>query len=354
VPVVGDYFQVGFDASYEVDLFGGVTRAIEAAHGDVDAAQAQLDAARVSVAAETARAYVTACSNAAQKAVAVDTVALQGKTLDLTKTLFDAGRGTKRDVERADVLLAQTQAQIPGFEAERRAALYALAVLTGKPPDPAADACVTPPKLKDVLPVGDGAALLARRPDVRAAERTLAADTARVGVATADLYPSIKLLGSIGLGAPKAGDTFKSSSFSYSLGPLISWNFPNMTIARARVREARADADAQLARFDGTVLSALQETEQALARYAGALDRDTVLVRAEQSSGEAARLSRLRFDYGADSFLLLISAERDRADARAARASADATVADAQISLFKALGGGWSDAPAPTRAPIAP
>jgi NodT family efflux transporter outer membrane factor (OMF) lipoprotein len=350
--VTGDYFQVGFDASYEVDLFGGVTRAIEAAHGDVDAAAAQLDAARVSVAAETARAYVTACSNAAQKAVAVDTVALQGKTLDLTKTLFDAGRGTKRDVERADVLLAQTQAQIPGFEAERRAALYALAVLTGKPPeqvDPAADACVAPPKLKDVLPVGDGAALLARRPDVRAAERTLAADTARVGVATADLYPSIKLLGSIGFGAPKAGDTFKSSSFSYSLGPLISWSFPNMTVARARVREARADADAQLARFDGTVLGALKETEQALARYAGALDRDTVLTRAETSSGEAARLSRLRFDYGADSFLLLISAERDRADARAARAAADAAVADAQISLFKALGGGWTDAPAPAR-----
>jgi len=350
--VTGDYFQVGFDASYEVDLFGGVTRAIEAAHGDVAAAQAQLDAARVSVAAETARAYVTACSNAAQRAVALDTVALQGKTLDLTKTLFDAGRGTRRDVERADVLLAQSQAQIPGFEAERRAALYALAVLTGKPPeqvDPAADACVAPPKLKDVLPVGDGAALLARRPDVRAAERTLAADTARVGVATADLYPSIKLLGSIGFGAPKAGDVFKGSSFSYSLGPLISWSFPNMTAARARVREARADADAQLARFDGTVLGALKETEQALARYAGALDRDTVLARAEQSSGEAARLSRLRFDYGADSFLLLITAERDRADARAARAAADAAVADAQISLFKALGGGWTDAPMPTR-----
>jgi outer membrane protein TolC len=115
------------------------------------------------------------------------------------------------------------------------------------------------------------------------------------------------------------------------------------------VREARADADAQLARFDGTVLGALRETEQALARYAGALDRDTVLARAETSSGEAARLSRLRFDYGADSFLLLISAERDRADARAARAAADAAVADAQISLFKALGGGWTDAPAPTR-----
>jgi NodT family efflux transporter outer membrane factor (OMF) lipoprotein len=353
-----DFYSIGFDASYEIDLFGGVTRAIEAARGDTDAAAAELDAARVSVAAETARAYAAACSNAAQRSVAMETVKLQQQTLDLTNTLFDAGRGTRRDVERADVLLANTQAQIPGFEAERRASLYALATLTGRPPeaiDAEADKCVTPPRVTVTVPVGDGAALLARRPDVRAAERTLAADTARVGVAVADLYPSIRLLGSIGFGAPKPGDVFKSSGFSWSLGPLISWSFPNQTVARARVRQARAGADASLARFDGTVLTALKEVEQALARYAGALDRNAVLIRAEQSSTEAARLSRLRFDYGADSFLLLIQAERDRADARTARAQSDAAVADAQVSLFKALGGGWQEAPAiERRDPAAP
>jgi NodT family efflux transporter outer membrane factor (OMF) lipoprotein len=351
-PFEFDYFTVGFDASYEVDLFGGVTRAIEAARGDTEAAAAELDAARVSVAAETARAYASACSNAAQKAVAVETVGLQQKTLDLTNTLFEAGRGTRSDVERADVLLAQTQAQIPGFEAERRASLYALATLTGHTPeeiDADADKCSAPPRIEAVLPVGDGAALLARRPDVRAAERTLAADTARVGVATADLYPSIQLLGSIGFGSTNAGKVFTGPSFSYSVGPLISWNFPNQTVARARVRQAEASADAQLARFDGTVLTALKEVEQALARYAGELDRNAVLIRAEQSSSRAAILSRLRFDYGADSFLLLISAERDRADARAERAASDAAVADAQISLFKALGGGWEEAPMPER-----
>ena len=347
-----DYYSVGFDASYEIDLFGGVTRAIQAARGDADAAAAQLDAARVSIAAETARAYATACGNAAQRAVAQETVGLQQQTLDLTNRLFDAGRGTRRDVERADVLLAQTQAQIPGFEAERRASLYALATLTGRPPaeiDSDADRCTTPPRVRAILPVGDGTTLLARRPDVRAAERTLAADTARVGVATADLYPSIRLLGSIGFGATKPGDVFKSSGFSYSLGPLISWNFPNQTQARARLRQAEATSDGSLARFDGTVLTALKEVEQALARYAGALDTNAALVRAERASGEAAKLSKLRFDYGADSFLLLIDAERDRASARAARAQSDAAVADAQISLFKALGGGWEDAPAVTR-----
>ena len=347
-----DTFRLGFDASYEVDLFGGVTRAIEAARGDVAAAQAQLDASRVSVAAETARAYASACSNAAQRAVAVETVGLQQRTLDLTNTLFSAGSGTRRDVQRADVLLAQTQSTIPSFEAERRASLYALAVLTGLPPeqvDAAADGCVVPPKVGAVLPVGDGAALIARRPDVRAAERTLAADTARVGIATADLYPRITLLGGIGLNATRAQDLLKGSSVSYSLGPLISWSFPNQTIARARIRQARAGADASLARFDGSVLAALSEVEQALARYAGALDRNAALRRAEASSSGAARLSQLRFTNGADSFLLLIEAERDRADARAQLAQSDAAVADAQISLFKALGGGWEAPPDPVR-----
>jgi len=347
-----DFYTAGFDASYEIDLFGGITRAIEAARGDTEAAAAQLDAARVSVAAETARAYAQACSNAAQRAVALETVTLQQQTLNLTKTLFEAGRGTQRDVQRADVLLANTQASIPGFEAERRASLYALATLTGHAPeaiDADADKCMAPPRVTVPVPVGNGAALLARRPDVRAAERTLAADTARVGVATADLYPSIQLLGSIGIGARKPGDLFKPAGLSWSIGPLITWNFPNMTAARARVRQAEAGADASLARFDGTVLTALKEVEQALARYAGALDQNAALARAAQASSDAARLSRLRFDYGADSFLLLIEAERDRADARAALAQSDAAVADAQISLFKALGGGWQDAPAPVR-----
>ncbi|WP_010187691.1 efflux transporter outer membrane subunit [Sphingomonas sp. PAMC 26605] len=345
-------FRLGFDASYEVDLFGGITRAIEAARGDVAAAQAQLDASRVSVAAETARAYASACSNAAQRSVAIETVQLQQRTFALTNTLFDAGRGTRRDVERADVLLAQTQATIPGFEAERRASLYALAVLTGLPPeqiDAAADACKTPPRVTSVLPIGDGAALIARRPDVRAAERTLAADTARIGIAVADLYPRIQLLGAIGLNAQRGSQLFKGSAVTYSAGPLISWSFPNQTIARARIRQARAGADASLATFDGRVLTALQEVEQALARYAGELDRNAALRRGEASSSAAAQLSQLRFDYGADSFLLLIEAERDRASARAALAQSDAAVSDAQISLFKALGGGWEDAPAPVR-----
>jgi outer membrane protein TolC len=193
--------------------------------------------------------------------------------------------------------------------------------------------------------VGDGQALLARRPDVRAAERTLAADVARVGVATADLYPSIKLLGSINLGASKLGDLGKPQSFGFSFGPLISWNFPFNGAARARVHQAEATANGSLAKFDAAVLAALQETEQSLARLGGAIEREAALKRAVTASDDAARLSRIRFDAGADSFLQLLDAERDRAANRTALAQAAADRADAQVSVFKALGGGWQDAP---------
>ncbi|WP_033920098.1 efflux transporter outer membrane subunit [Sphingomonas sp. 37zxx] len=347
-----DFFTAGVDVGYELDLFGGVSRAIEAARGDVATAAAQVDAARVSVAGETARAYATACSNASQIAVARETVELQQQTLDLTRRLFEAGRGQRRDVERADTLLAQTQAQVPLLEAERRASLYALATLTGRPAaeiDATANACTAPPRTSQIIPIGDGAALLARRPDVRQAERKLAADTARVGVATASLYPSIQLLGSTSLASTSIDNLVERDSINFSLGPLISWNFPNMTVARTRLRQAKATADGSLAAFDGVVLTALREVEQALARYAGELDRNRTLQRAVRASGESARLSRLRFDYGADSFLQLIQSEQERADARAALAASDATLADAQVNLFKALGGGWENAPDVTR-----
>ena len=343
-----DYFTAGFDASYEVDLFGRVSRSIEAARGDAAASAADLDSARIAVAAETARTYASACASAAQANVARETAELQGRTLDLTRRLLAGGRGTQREVDQATVLAENAAAQVPVFEAERRASLYALAVLTGRPPaevDGAAAQCATPPRVTTPIPVGDGAALLARRPDVRASERRLAGQTARIGVATAALYPTISLGGSASLGATKASQLGKAESFGFSLGPLISWSFPNISVARARVREERAETAAALARFDGTVLTALSETEQALARYAGALDRDASLTRAAAAAENAARLSRLRFDNGRDSFLQLLDAERDRASARAALAQSRATVADDQVSLFKALGGGWENSP---------
>ena len=344
---VGDFYLVGFDASYEVDLFGGISRSIEAAKADVGAATAQLDTARVSIAAETARTYVDACGFASQAEVARQTARLQHQTWDLTQRLLSAGRTSQREVDQATVLEEQANAQVADFEAERKAALYALAVLTGDTPanvDNAAAACIAVPVIRQPLPVGDGQALLARRPDVRAAERRLAADTARIGVATAALYPTITLLGSVSIGAGHIGDVGKKQGFSWSLGPLISWNFPFASAARARVVQSRAIAEGSLAAFDKTVLTALQEAQQALARLAGALDRETALTKAREAADHAAFLSSKRFDYGADNFLNLLDAQRTAAAARGAQAAADVDRAEAQIALFKALGGGWQGA----------
>ena len=348
LPIDTDFYSVGLDASYEVDLFGGVTRSIQAARADAQAAQGQVDAARVAVAAETAAAYAAACGFAQQAAVARETAALQADTRGLTQRLFEGGRGTERDVQEAEVLLQQTNARVPTFEAERQAALYALAVLTGDPPaslDAAAARCAAVPSAKAAIPVGDGAALLARRPDVHAAERTLAADVARIGVATAALYPSVTLAGVVNLGAVKPADLGKSRSLTYSAGPLISWSIPLNGAARARVRESRAQAQVTLAAFDGTVLAALKETEQALVRLDGAVAREQALTRAAAASERAADLSETRFRAGSDNFLQLLQAQRDRANARGDLAQAQADRAQAQIALFKALGGGWEGAP---------
>ncbi len=347
-----DYYSVGFDASYEVDLFGRVSRSVEAARADFAAAQADLEAARVSIAAETARTYASACGFGLQADVARTTAKLQQQTLDLTRRLFGGGSISQREVDQATVLVEQANAQSATFEAEHRAALYALAVLVGDSPsnlDPAVSSCRTVPSITRPIPIGDGRGLLARRPDVRSAERALAADTARIGVATAALLPSITLLGAINLGAGEVGDIGKKAGFSWSAGPLISWNFPFSGAARARVRESRAVAEGSLAKFDKAVLTALQETQQALARLAGALDRESALQRARDAADHAAFLSGKRFNYGADSFLDLLDAQRTLATANAATAQAESDRAEAQIALFKAVGGGWVEAPDPKR-----
>jgi NodT family efflux transporter outer membrane factor (OMF) lipoprotein len=348
------FYQAAFDASYEIDAFGRVSRLIEAARGDALAAQAALDGIRISIAAQVTQSYADACGAAMQADVARETASIQGKVRDLTQSLLDAGGGTQRDVDQANVLVEQANALVPVFEGERRAQLYALATLTGRPPaeiDAAASQCRDVPKVKTLIPIGDGAALLARRPDVRVAERKLAADTARIGVATASLFPSITLLGSVSLGTPKIDNLGKSSSFGYSFGPLIAWTFPNLTVTRAKIRQARAGTDASLAEFHGAILTALLETEQALARYTAALEQNAALARAAESAQNAADQTKQRFDSGRDNFLDLLVAEQNRAAARQALAQSDTHIADLQVSLFKALGGGWENAPLPLDVP---
>lgn len=339
-----EVYDVGLDVSYEIDLFGRVGSSIRAARADADAAAAALDVVRVTVAAETARAYADACSANAQVAVAERNIQLQTRTVDLTQRLLEGGAGTGLDTARARSALESTRATLPTLRAARDEALFRLATLTGGTPAQASDAarqCQRAPQLMQPIPVGDGAALLARRPDIRQAERNLAAAAARVNVATASLFPTITLGGSLGSTALDAGDLGDDASFRFGVGPLISWSFPNIAVARARIAQTGALSDAALADFDQAVLVALQETETALTQYANELDRRTALTEARDQAARAAELSRLRFDAGADSFLTVLDAERTLTAADAALAQSDALVTTYQIALFKALAGGW-------------
>ena len=349
VPFRSEFFRFGFDASYEIDFFGRVGRTIEAARADAAAEAAARDTVAISVAAETARAYADACSAARQYTVAERSLKLQSDSFDLTERRVAAGRDSPLDAARARSQVESTRAALPALAADRRSALFRLAVLTGKPPteaDARAAACTAAPSLTAPIPAGDGAALLKRRPDIRQADRQFAAATARIGVATADLYPRISLGGAVAGQGTTPGAVFSSNGFGFSIGPAISWSFPNLTVARARIRQAEAGSEAALARFDGVVLAALQETETSLSDYAGAIDRNTALRAARDQSTEATRIVRLRYAAGAENFLAVLDAERTLAVADTTLAGSDAALTTAQIAVFKALGGGWQAAPA--------
>lgn len=353
----GEFYSVGLDASYEVDLYGRVKRDIEASRADVAAQAAQRDTVRVSVAAETARAYADACSAALRARVARESLKVQLQTVELTESLADAGRGTPLDTSRARAQYEQVRATLPGFVAARQTALYRLSVLTGHPPEevPAlAAACVAPPMLKAPLPVGDGSALFRRRPDIRQADRTLAAATARIGVATAELYPQISLGGTVGTSGITASQLTSTRGLRFNVGPLFSWTFPNFTVARARIRQAEATAESALASFDGTVLTALQETDSALTNLAGELDRQAALTAARDYSAEASRIVGLRYGAGAENFLAVLDAQRTLATAEADLAASRAALTNNQVEVFKALGGGWEVATETTTSPSAP
>jgi NodT family efflux transporter outer membrane factor (OMF) lipoprotein len=334
--------DVGLDVAYEADLFGRISRDIEAARGDVGAAAADSDAARVAIVGETARAYADAASFAERMAVAERIVALLSQSLALTQRRVEVGLGTRLDTARIAALRDQRLAEIPLLAAQRQAALFRLATLTGRTPRelPGRAAARTATlRLDRPIPVGDGATLLARRPDVRAAERRLAAATARIGVATAELYPRITLGGSAGSSGAGLGSLF--NPVSWLIGPVINWT-ANRSAARARVAGAQANTQAALATFDGTVLQALEETETALSSYRNALQRRTALQSARDEAEAAARITRARQREGDINSLELLDTERTAADAQAALAEADARIVEAQIDLFRSLGGGWN------------
>ncbi|NIJ35656.1 NodT family efflux transporter outer membrane factor (OMF) lipoprotein [Sphingopyxis panaciterrae] len=333
----------GLALSWEVDLSGRVGRVIGAARADAEAVEAVRDAVRVTVAAETARAYGDACAFGASTAIAVTSLETAEESLRIVTAQQKAGSVGRLEVERAAGDVATARAAIPEVEGRRRVALLELAALLGGQPGDvpaAAQSCTRIPAPVAALPVGEGNALLRRRPDLREAERRLAADTARIGVATADLYPQIRL--GAGGNFLRNDDVKGSDSFSFSLGPLLSWSFPNMAVARSRVRQAEAQGDASLATFDGKVIGALKEVEQALARYDAGQRRNAALTEARDRAQTAYDLAQARYRAGSVSLLDTVIAQQSLIEARATLAASEQQLGSTRIDLFKALGGGWS------------
>lgn len=342
----------GFQLAYEVDLFGRVRRSLQAARADAEAAAASRDAVRLMVAGETIRAYVSACAAAHQIEVAQRSIALAREQRTIVSRQLAAGGASRFDLARSTTVLAQTSATLPIVVGERRAALFALAAMIGRPPGevPAnATQCRMAPTLKQDVPVGDGGALLQRRPDVRLAERRMAAASARIGVAKADFLPRVTLFGSVSSAAPDGAGLGTRPATSFGLGPLISWSFPNMAAARGRLESARAGDRAAVAGYDGAVLTALKEVEQALARYGAALDRSRELEVAQRSATESYQLAGARLNAGAISQLDMLTAEEALIGTQTAVAASTAERTDLLVTLFKALGGGWQSQSPPKR-----
>ena len=337
-------FEDIFQAAYEVDLFGRVHRAIEAANAGSDAAAAARDGIKVVVAAETARAYAAICALGRELDVAQHSLDVVSHEADITERRHEAGANAVFEVARAQALVAQVRSTIPQLEGQRRAALFELTAILGRTPAQAPNelqSCVTPPQLVALIPVGDGSALIKRRPDVRQAERRLAAATADIGIATADLYPSVRLVGLYGGAATELSQLNTNMGRTWGVGPSISWTFPDMAATRARIRQAKAQQTAALASFDAAVLTALKETEQALALYSAALENRQALGDAQNKIRQAFGIARDEFAAGSLSNLDLLTTEQSLIALDAAVASSDAALIQDQIAVFKALGGGW-------------
>ncbi|HYB99806.1 MAG TPA: efflux transporter outer membrane subunit [Candidatus Limnocylindrales bacterium] len=344
-----DLFSAGFDAGWEIDLFGGVRRDIEQRQGTLEAARADLRSALVSVTAEVARNYVELRSLQERIAIAIDNAESQAQTLQMTRWRFEAGLVGDLDVQQATYQLSETRARIPTLESEMAQARHRLAVLLALPagsldaglsteqPLPAAPARIA---------VGVPADLLRRRPDVAAAERRLAAATAAIGVATADLYPKLTLNGSLELSATSVSGLDDEAARGYGIGPSVRWNLFDAGRIRAEIAARSARADQALSDYEAAVLAAYEEGENALVAFAREQVRRDRLAHAVGAAREAERLARTQYENGVIDFQSVLEAQRARLGLEESLAVSRATVTTNLVALYKALGGGWqSDAP---------
>ena len=348
-------FDAGVDASWEVDVFGARRASIAAARADFARERSLRRLTLVSVAAEVVLAYTDVRGTQARLAVARDNVANQLSAAELTQQLLTAGRGTQLDVDRAIALLELTRASIPPLVAAESSAIYRLGVLVGSEPQAlAADLrrADTLPPPPDALAIGEPISLLRRRPDVAAAELAVLAAAARAGVAAAELFPRLVLTAGVGLQSFSFGDVDnRGLRFGFGVGvtlPFFEWNR-----IRQRILAADATAEIALADYERTALTALEEAERAITAYAQERERFRHLDLAARSARAAADLARQRFQFGADNFLTVLDAERVRLDAEDRLAQSRVEVTRQAASIFKALGGGWSEAERLTSAQLA-
>jgi multidrug efflux system outer membrane protein len=338
-----DLYEAGFDASWELDLFGGVRRAHEAARAEHGAAVASLDDVRLAVVAELARNYFELRGAQQQLAVAERNARNQQEALGLVRSRMEAGRGNALDTARAEAQVETTLASVPPLETAVDHARRRIEVLAGQQPGSFADrlANASPmPVLAGELAIDDPAAMLRRRPDVRVAERRLAATSARIGVATADLFPHISLNGSIGLSAQSLGALDDSGNDYSRFGPSLSWNILGFGKVKERIRAAGAHHEEAFANYEQAVLLALEEVENLLSSYGRERRRQEHLAAAARASRLAADLATQRFESGVSDFLTALDAYRTALEAEDRLAASQTAAATALIALYKALGAG--------------
>jgi multidrug efflux pump len=339
-----ELYEAGFDASWELDFFGRVRRSIEASAADVGAAEANRRDVLVSLLAEVARDYFELRGTQNRLAVARRNADNQRQTLDLTNALLEGGRGTELDTSRAEAQLTSTLASIPPLETAIKRAMYRLGVLIGQPPTALEAELSEPlplPTLPTLVALGRPDDLLRRRPDIRVTERNLEAATARVGVATADLFPRVTLAGSVALEAGSFLDVGKGGSDTFSVGPSIFWAAFDLGRVRARIRGADARTEAALAQYEQRVLLALEDTENSLVDFTRQQARRDLLRASAQASEKAQNLARQRYQFGVADFLTVLDAERTLLAAQDQLADSETLTATALVVVYKALGGGW-------------
>ena len=337
-------YDAGFDLSWEIDIFGRVANRIERDQALTGARLSDLRGVYVAVTSEIARAYIDLRGAQMRLDIARRNAGNQRKTYDLTRTLLNGGSATSLDVARARTQLKLTQATIPPLEAAEKAAIYRLGVLTGKVPKTLETLLSDQqplPNLPESIGVGSPEDLLRRRPDIKAAERRLAASVSQYNIAVADLFPDVNILGVINFGSTSLSDFGQGSAVEYSVGPTLRWAAFDLGTVRARINQEDAASFRVLKEYELTVLQALEEVHNALTAFGTEDRRLRDLREAAASSAEAARIARRRFEAGLDNFIDVLDAERTLLEAQDARAVSTIETARNLIDIYRALGGGW-------------